>query len=333
MAEATIRDVARLAEVSVASVSRALNGLDNVSDETRARVTAAATALGYVPHAGARSLSLSRTHAIGVVLPDLFGEFFSEMVRGMDREAQARGYMLLLSNIHADAGQAATALRAMRGRVDGLLVMAPHLSEEAILQALPQAIPAVLLNSSLSIAGRTSLRIDNGAGARAVAGHFIALGCKRIAHIRGPVGNIDAEERCEAFREVLAGRDGIAIEILHGDFSEESGEAAVVELIRSGRSFDAVFGGNDNMAIGALQALRDAGLRVPGDVAVAGFDDIPMARHLGLTTVRVQIAELGRRAVACLMPMLDGSAAEPGEGLQTPELIVRATTDNGKDES
>src|SRR5215210_2587299 len=101
MAEATIRDVARRAQVSVASVSRALNGLDNVSDETRSRVLTAATALGYVPHAGARSLSLARTNAIGVVLPDLHGEFFSEFVRGMDSAASVRGYMLLLSNVHA----------------------------------------------------------------------------------------------------------------------------------------------------------------------------------------------------------------------------------------
>ena len=126
MSAATIRDVARRAQVSVASVSRALNGLA-VSEATKARVSEAAKQLGYVPHAGARSLSLARTGAIGVVLPDLHGEFFSEIVRGMDREASRRGYLLLLSNLHAKSEQATKALRAMRGRVDGLLVMAPHL--------------------------------------------------------------------------------------------------------------------------------------------------------------------------------------------------------------
>src|SRR5947208_17005479 len=117
MADATIRDVARRAQVSVATVSRALNGLENVSEGTRARVTDAVAALGYVPHAGARSLSLARTNAIGVVLPDLHGEFFSEIVRGMDREASRRGYLLLLSNLHDGGEQATSALRAMRGRV------------------------------------------------------------------------------------------------------------------------------------------------------------------------------------------------------------------------
>src|SRR3954454_980618 len=130
MAEATIRDVARRAQVSVASVSRALNGFENVSDHTRARVADAVRELGYVPHAGARSLSLARTSAIGVVLPDLHGEFFSEIVRGMDREASRRGYLLLLSNLHAGSEQATLALKAMRGRVDGLIVMAPHFSED-----------------------------------------------------------------------------------------------------------------------------------------------------------------------------------------------------------
>src|SRR5690349_5994931 len=137
MPEATIRDVARRAKLSVATVSRALNGFENVSEQARERVREAARALGYVPHAGARSLSLSRTNAIGVVLPDLHGEFFSEIVRGMDREASRNGYLLLLSNLHGSPEQASLALRAMHGRVDGLIVMAPNLSAENLAAALP----------------------------------------------------------------------------------------------------------------------------------------------------------------------------------------------------
>ena len=125
MTGATIRDVARRAAVSVASVSRALNGLSSVHPDTRARVLAAAEALGYVPHAGARSLSLARTHAIGVVMPDLHGEFFSEVIRGLAGAASARGYHLILSNIDEGEDHMAAALRAMRGRVDGLVAMAP----------------------------------------------------------------------------------------------------------------------------------------------------------------------------------------------------------------
>ena len=147
MAEATIRDVARRAQLSVATVSRALNGFENVSEQARERITAAVAELGYVPHAGARSLSLARNNAIGVVLPDLHGEFFSEIVRGMDREASRRGYLLLLSNLHAGGEQAANALRAMRGRVDGLIVMAPHLGSEELSAALPKGLPSILINT------------------------------------------------------------------------------------------------------------------------------------------------------------------------------------------
>jgi len=327
MADATIRDVARRAEVSVASVSRVLNRLENVSEETRARVADAVRELGYVPHAGARSLSLARTNAIGVVLPDFHGEFFSEIVRGMDREASRRGYMLLLSNVHAGNEHSANAMRAMRGRVDGLIVLAPHLSEDELADALPAGTPAVLINTRDDVGGHPAVRLDNPAGARAVAEHLVALGRKRIVHIAGAAGNIEAQERADAFRAALNERDGVSVELVQGDFSEESGEAAVEALLQSGQKFDAVFAANDMMAIGALQALRRAGLRVPEDVAVVGFDDVPLARHLGLTTVCVRIAELGERALDRLVSMLAGAADTNGQEFHMPELVIRSTTD------
>ncbi len=227
MGEATIRDVARRAEVSVASVSRALNGLNNVRGETRERIVAAAKELGYVPHAGARSLSLARTRAIGVVLPDLHGEFFSECVRGMDREASRRGYLLLLSNMHDDSEQAAVALRAMRGRVDGLLVMAPHITLESLERALPAALPAVLINAPGEVTSRPSLRLDNRAGAEAMVRHLLANGYRHIVHIAGPEGNVDARERLQGFRDALAElAPDMPVRIIAGDFNEEAGEAA-----------------------------------------------------------------------------------------------------------
>jgi len=325
MSDATIRDVARRAQVSVATVSRALNGLDNVREQTRDRIVDAAKALGYVPHAGARSLSLARTNAIGVVLPDLHGEFFSEIVRGMDREASRSGYLLLLSNMHGRREQAALALRAMHGRVDALIVMAPHLTQDEVAAALPIGLPSMLINTRDGSGVHPSIHLDNQAGARAVVDHFIALGRKRLVHIAGPAGNIDAHERADAFR-TAASRHKVQCEVVHGDFEELSGELAIGLLLERGARFDAVFAANDNMAIGALQALRAAGLRVPEDVAVAGFDDIPLARHIGLTTVRVRIAELGERAVSRLLGAL-GKGDGGGDELHAPELVVRATTD------
>jgi LacI family transcriptional regulator len=325
MPDATIRDVARRAQVSVATVSRALNGLDNVSEQTRTRVADAVRELGYVPHAGARSLSLARSNAIGVVLPDLYGEFFSEIVRGMDREASRRGYLLLLSNLHGRKQQAALALQAMRGRVDGLVVMAPQLSEPDLAQALPAALPALLVNTRTKDGGRPSIHLDNAAGAHAVVDHLVKLGRKHLIHIAGPDGNIDAQERSGAFRDACA-RHRVRCEIVPGDFTEESGAGAIEKLVRSGGAFDGIFAANDNMAIGAMQALRSAGVRVPQDVAVAGFDDVPLAKHLGLTTVRVRIAELGERALIRLLAII-GDEDGGGDELHAPELVVRPSTD------
>jgi LacI family transcriptional regulator len=326
MAEATIRDVARRAQVSVASVSRALNGFENVSDDTRARVADAVKELGYVPHAGARSLSLARTNAIGVVLPALHGEFFSEIVRGMDQVASANGYYLLLSNMHTDSGGGAAVLRALRGRVDGLLLMAPHIHDHELVEAMPRGLPILLINTPGQPAGCPGIHLDNSAGARAVAEHLLALGRKRMVHIAGPKGNIDAQERAAAFHEALAQAPQVEVETVDGDFFEESGERAVRELLAKGVRFDAIFASNDNMAIGALTALREAGLKVPEDVAVAGFDDIPLAKHLGLTTVRVRIAELGQEALDRLLEIM-ADKDDGGDELHAPELVVRATTD------
>ena len=325
MGHATIRDVARRAEVSVASVSRVLNGLENVSAETKARIEEAVRELGYVPHAGARSLSLAKTNAIGVVLPALHGEFFSEIVRGMDDIASARDYFLLLSNMHPETHGGTAILRAMRGRVDGLLLMAPHVRDQDLVEALPPGLPTLLINTRAPVAERAGIHLDNAAGAIAVAEHLLGLERKRIVHIAGPQGNIDAKERADAFTARLAAEPDVQLEVLQGDFYEESGAQAVETLLAKGASFDAIFAANDNMAIGAFEALRKAGVRVPEDVAVAGFDDIPLAAHLGITTVRVRIAELGQRAVERLLEILGGSDS-PGDELHKPELVIRDTT-------
>jgi LacI family transcriptional regulator len=325
MAEATIRDVAKRAQMSVATVSRALNGFENVSEQARERIANAVKELGYVPHAGARSLSLARNNAIGVVLPDLHGEFFSEIVRGMDREASRRGYLLLLSNLHSGSEQAANALRAMRGRVDGLIVMAPHLGAAELSVALPRGLPSILINTRDGFDHHhPSIHLDNGAGVRAVVEHLASLGRKRLVHIAGPAKNIDAQERSQAFRAAVTAH-GLIGRVVEGDFEMESGSRAIADLLAKGTAFDAIFAANDNMAIGAIEALRAAGKAIPDDVAIVGFDDIPLAQHLGITTVRVRIAELGERAVARLLDdLINGS--ETGQELHAPELVIRSTT-------
>ena len=322
----TIRDVARQAKVSVASVSRALNGGAHVHPDTRARVVEAAALLGYVPHAGARSLSTARSNAIGVVLPDLHGEFFSEIVRGLDREASRSGYQLLLSNTHADEARATTALRAMRGRVDAIVAMAPQIDPAVIGASIPDAMPTVLLNTPAT-RGHHALSVDNRGGAEAMMRHLIKSGRRAIVHVAGNLGNNDARERADGYRTALARHapDQVPV-VVEGDFLEASGAAAVAQLRESGVAFDAVFAGNDMMALGALQALRGAGVDVPGDVAVAGFDDVPLARYLGLTTVSVDMAGMGARAIRLLVAALSGRRDAPVTERIAATLVVRATT-------
>lgn len=326
MANATIRDVARAAEVSVASVSRVLNRHDNVRPALRLKVEQAAALLGYVPHAGARSLSLARSNAIGIVLPDLHGEFFSELLRGMDREASARGLQLLLSNMHDDPARGIEALHTMRGRVDGLVVMAPHVDPDLLFGQLPTGVPAVMVNCAPHHQPRPELRIDNAAGARAMVEHLVACGRRDIVHIAGPDGNIDARERVAGYRAGMAAA-GLTPRIEIGTFLEDSGVEIVEALMAQGVPMDAIFAGNDMMAIGALVTLRRAGIDVPGQVAVAGFDDIPLARLISpsLTTLRIDIAAIGARAVARLADLLAGRTDEAIE-LRAPVLIARETT-------
>lgn len=322
----TIRDVAREANVSIASASRALNGLDNVTERTRERVLGAARNLRYVPHTGARSLTTRRTDTIGLVLPDMHGEFFSEVIRGVDQAAWGRGLHLLVSNSHGDPAEAARAIRQMRGRADGLLIMSPQLDGAWLAENLPDDLPTVLMNTPVETGRHASLRVDNRAGARAVIEHLLALGRRRIAHIAGPAENFEASERLAGYHDTLAAAGVGQGPVLDGDFSEDSGYEAGRRLAAAASRPDAVFAANDMMAVGCLRALREAGLRAPEDMAVAGFDDIPIARLVNLTTVRTHIPELGRRALEALAAILDGDAVEPFTKIPPPDLAVRETT-------
>lgn len=331
MAAATIRDVARRAGVSIASASRALNGHSNVSAATLERVTEAANALNYIPHLGARSLSTRRSNTIGVVLPDLFGEFFSEIIRGIDYAAHRRGLQLLLSNMHGNTHETATAIRAMRGRVGGLLLMSPQVDGEFLTRNLPKGLPVVVMNSPSGGAGHAAISIDNFAGAHAAVAHLVDRGCRRIAHLAGPQGNTDADERLRGFREAVAAMLGDdAPIILSGDFSEEAGIAAGRILATWPVTVDAVFSANDIMAIGCMSALIDAGISIPDQIAMVGFDDVPIARYVtpALTTMRVHIAELGELALERLVTAIEHPDA-PAHAFEhlMPELVVRQSSE------
>ena len=328
----TIKDVAREADVSVASVSRVLNGVGRVGETTRQKILRTAERLHYVPHAGARSLITRRTATIGMVLPDFHGEFFSEMLRGADGEARSRGLHLLVSTSHGDTDEAAAAIRSMRGRVDGLLVMSPHLDAEFVSAHLPQTLPAVLLNAP-AINGRPGINVEHYSGAATMVRHLAGRPRRRIAHIAGPAENIDAAERLRGYLDARPEPLGDAY-VIHGDFSMASGYAAAIALSRLRPLPDAIFAANDMMAVGCVEGLRSVGLDVPGDIAVGGFDDIPLSALIrpALTTMRIEVAALGALALRRLKALVDAPGSdEPGEDTIVPELVVRESCGAGRE--
>ncbi|MEH0164942.1 LacI family DNA-binding transcriptional regulator [Paucibacter sp. JuS9] len=327
---ATIKDVARVAGVSVATVSRALNGAENVLPETKQRILDAARELRFTPSGAARSLITRRTDTIGALLPDLHGEYFSELIRGIDQAARARGLHLLVSSSHDDADEAAAALRAMNGRVDGLLVMSPHADAGFLSHNLPVNLPAVLLNTDVDLPGHARFQVDNFGGARTMTAHLAASGRQRIAFIGGPAGNHEAQERLRGYRAGL--RPGMKELVFEGDFSEASGWSAGRKIAQAKARPDAVFAGNDMMAIGCLTALAEAGLSVPDDIAIAGFDDIPIARYVSpaLSTIRVPIAALGAAALDALAKGLENpDGAEHPATVMPVEMVLRRSCGTG----
>ena len=327
-ATVTIHDVAARAGVSVATVSRVLNRKEIVREETSNQVLAAAKSLRYVPNVAARSLSIRRSQTVGIVLPDVHGEFFSEVIRGIDLAARRERYHILVSGSHSDIGEMGEVIEAMHGRVDGLVIMAPDVALDSISEQFPRELPVVLLNSSDE--RHPAITVDNYGGARAMMSHLAGLGHSRIAFICGPSGNADARERLRGYRQAMRGFDRKALRSMEapGDFTERSGYDAACKLLALKERPTAIFAANDSMAVGALSALREAGVEVPKEMSVAGFDDIPIARYVTppLTTIRVDIAELGRRAFAVLLELLANPKSRVQREKIDTSLIVRKSS-------
>nr|WP_240922526.1 LacI family DNA-binding transcriptional regulator [Oleiagrimonas sp. C23AA] len=285
-----------------------------------------------MPNGAARSLITRRTQTVGALLPDLHGAFFSELIRGIDLAARQRGLHLLVSSSHGSPDETGAALRAMLGRVDGLLLMSPHADDDFLATHLPPALPTVLVNTWLGNGQHSSISVDNHGGAVTMVEHLAGQGYTRIAFIGGPAHNYEARERLRGYREAMARCcPGVEPLIYAGDFTEEAGHAA--GCLAVAQRPQAVFAANDMMAIGCLAALHEAGLRVPHDMALAGFDDIPMARYLTppLTTMRIPIAQIGEQALQDLVLAIDPPEHFATSARTTPtELVVRASSEAGR---
>ena len=329
---ATITDVARLAGVSHQTVSRVMNGVPGVRAPTKARVDAAIRELGYRPSAVARALATRKTRTIGVVTTGatLFGP--SSIMLAFNEAARASGYQVTIASL-ASGGSGAVV-----GAIDTLLAHNPEalvliVADFATLEAVAGNGIRVPLITAVSTdrAGFQSVAIDQFAGARLATRHLIDLGHRDILHLTGAHDSVDASERERGWRREL-GDAGLAIsESVAGDWTPSCGYRAGTELVEEGRlgrtSATAIFCSNDQMAIGVLHALSDAGIRVPGDVSVVGFDDIPEAAHLAppLTTVRQDFADLGERMMAAVVEALAGTHPRI-PNVAVPLLVARAST-------
>lgn len=322
----TIKEVGRQARVSVATVSRVFNDKGPVREETRQRVLRVARRLRYAPHGAARSLITRRTSTIGVLMPDIYGEFFSEVIRGVDSAARRSGYHLLVSSSHSEKEEIEAALRAMRGRVDGLIAMCPDIRPQDLKRNLSDTLPIVLLNCPQNGRALDSIRVDNYGGAFAMVRHLAGLGHRRIAHVTGEPRNYDARERLRGYRDAMKRFTGGVDTslIVAGDFTDAAGYRAAKHLLGVSPAPTAVFAANDSTAIGCLAAFAEAGRRVPEDVAIGGFDDIPTASFTipPLTSVRVSIAELGALAIERLLHGVAMENRQPKRQETLPATLV-----------
>jgi LacI family transcriptional regulator len=327
--QAVILDVARLAGVSHQTVSRVLNARPNVRPATRERVLDAIRKLDYHPNHAARTLVTRRTRTIGVISFDtrLFGP--ASTLLAIEHAARASGYAITLSSVaNPDSAAIRSAVHAFAGQaVDGAIVIAPHDSAARGLSGLRAELPVVAVEAGYE--GQIPVvSVDQFAGAQAATEHLLGLGHRSVSHVAGPSDWIEARRREEGWRSALHGAGFDAPPVVRGDWSPESGYRAGLELAtRSGVT--AVFAANDQMALGVMHAFHEKGVRVPEDVSIVGFDNIPESGFFtpSLTTVHQDFDAVGLRGVEMLISLMDGTPAPAEDSLQIPPaLVVRSST-------
>jgi DNA-binding LacI/PurR family transcriptional regulator len=323
----TMEDVAAEAGVSRALVSLVMRERPNVSEERRRRVLDAAARLGYRPNAMARSLASRRTKTVGVILDDLRNPFFAEIAGGVEELASKLGYQLLLAAGGRQARRERAALAALlEHRVSGVILVSPRMPAGDIVAAAAEA-PLVMVGRSVRGASADTVLINETHGTGLVVDHLVGLGHERIAHVDGGSGAGGPQRRSAYLREMRARRLGRHALVIGGDFTEEAGVTAADELLGLAELPTAIFAANDMVAAGLLGGFDRAGVDVPRDVSIVGYDNISIAHlaHVSLTTVDQPRTEMGRLALELLLDRIDNR--RPNEvRLIEPTLVVRSTT-------
>lgn len=334
--QTTIKDVAIEAGVSIATVSRVLNGQSGVSIELNTQVNKAVQKLNYRPNGIARALKISKSRCVGLIIPDIENPFFPALVRGVEDAAQKQGYAVMLCNTDGKEEEEKTYLKFLLNKqVDGILFVGNLDYEENKnwLSTLP--IPLVLLDRPMPGAPFHTVLVDNELGALLAVDHLINAGRKQIGIIGGKSQSSTSKQRISGALQSLKNHNySFNPQLLAtGPFTFDGGYQATEKLIRSGQHFDAIFAGNDMMAIGAIECLGKYGRQVPADVAVVGFDDIRMAEWYkpSLTTVKQPVYEMGQIAVKIMVEQIIGELTSEKNSILKPELIIRCSS-GGKGE-
>ncbi|KJR46446.1 Ribose operon repressor [Desulfosporosinus sp. I2] len=327
---ATIRDVARLAGVSVATVSRVINQKDSVNSETAGQVLKAIEQLHYVPNAVARGLAGKKMGIIVLILPDILNPFFPALARGVEDVAHKKGLTVILGNSDDLGIKESSYIKVLREKyVDGFIFASNTIREEDVESLRNDRIPIVLLDRGLNTASCPVIRSNNREGAKLAVQHLIEQGCQRIAHIYGPQEFITARDRLLGYEEAAGRLKGYSPSLMvSGNFDIESGRNAVEQLIARHPDLDGIFAGNDLMAVGALKALHDRGIRVPEQVKVCGFDGIGLTEitEPELTTVAQPVYEMGGLAARILLDEIESGIRENTLRELDVRLIPRKST-------
>ncbi len=326
-----MKDVARLAGVSTSTVSHVINNNRFVSETIREKVNAAVGQLNYAPSALARSLKLNQTHTIGMLITSSSNPFYSEVVQGVERSCYERGYSLILCNTDGDEERMNRSIETlMQKRVDGLIMMFTenHCPSQETLSRYPM-VPVVMMDWA-PFAGVNDIIQENAfIGGKMATDYLIAQGYQRIACITGPLDKTTSQQRLDGYRQSIkdAGLISRADFEVTGDFEFAGGLAAMQQLLALPQPPDAVFAGNDAMAVGVYQAVYQHGLRIPQDVAVMGYDDIQLAQYMTppLTTIHQPKDALGELAIDTLLHRLKEPEAEAQVLVLTPELVIRGS--------
>ncbi|MEM1116602.1 MAG: LacI family DNA-binding transcriptional regulator [Bacteroidota bacterium] len=338
MSQITIRDVAREASVSIATVSAVTNEADWVSASTRTRVQQVIDRIGYRPNRAARSLKIRRADAIGVIVSDLTNPFFTEVVRGLQHRLRERGLSLLLADANHDPSLGADQLdQLVERRVDGLVLLGDAVPEAALRDYLGKAarVPVVATARSVAIKGVTTIGVDSERAGYEATRHLVERGYTRIGHVSGPEAGSGSTtqgrvDRLAGWRRALA-EAGLQDDLLApANWRIGGGHAAAADLLSRPDPPDALFCANDMMAIGAMTAAREAGLSLPRDLAVVGFDDVPVAALVDppLTTMAMPKGDLGRAAADHIVDLahLDEATSAPAPSPFVARLVVRGST-------